>query len=156
MQAPPRPNFSGPLALRHLDSAYNLARWLTQDDAQAEDVVRRACFEAFESLDASREQGARVGLMAIVRRSCLTRPQRTHEPEPLTGAPTAGRDMRGRINAALRGLPPQLREVIVLREMEELPYRAISFITDVPVDTVMARLACARVQLARRLERSVA
>ncbi|AHI63680.1 RNA polymerase sigma factor [Burkholderia thailandensis] len=160
------------LALPHLDAAYNLARWLCGNASDAEDVVQDACMRAFRFLDSCRGDNARPWLLTIVRHTWYTEWRRranAHEvaaTDALDAADSpddwqpAAEDplallMRSedahRVNAALAKLPPEYREVLVLREMEDLSYREIAAIADVPVGTVMSRLARARRRLAALL-----
>ncbi|ATJ89200.1 RNA polymerase sigma factor [Ralstonia solanacearum] len=157
--------------LPHVDAAYNLARWLTGDAQDADDVVQEACLRAFRLFGGFRGGDGRPWLLAIVRNTwfseCARRKQaRTQswqddadqlpaddlaaygaDPAVLLARADDARRMR----AALARLPVAYREVLVLRELEDLPYRDIAAIVDVPVGTVMSRLARARQQLARLL-----
>ncbi|MCA8092642.1 RNA polymerase sigma factor [Burkholderia anthina] len=157
------------LVLPHLDAAYNLARWLSGNAGDADDVVQDACMRALRFVDACRGDNARPWLLTIVRHTWYTEwRRRTHAHEvalpdalddtdvpddwqPATGDPLAellrGENAR-RVNAALAQLPPEYREVLVLREMEDLSYREIAAIADMPVGTVMSRLARGRRRLA--------
>ena len=145
--------------LPHLDAAYNLARWLTRNDHDAEDVVQEAVLRAFRFFDGLRGE-PKPWLLAIVRNSCFTWLQ-VNRPAELSGfddqsAPpmTADEDgpeaqaLRGidrrLLNEAIAALPAQFREVLILREMEDLPYRDIARIADIPIGTVMSRLARSR------------
>ncbi|WP_269504261.1 RNA polymerase sigma factor [Burkholderia sp. IMCC1007] len=167
------------LVLPHLDAAYNLARWLSGNAGDADDVVQDACMRALRFVDGCRGDNARPWLLTIVRHTWYTEwRRRTHAHEvalpdtlddtdvpddwqPATEDPLAellrGENVR-RVNAALAQLPPEYREVLVLREMEDLSYREIAAIADVPVGTVMSRLARGRRRLAALLgdERSPA
>lgn len=160
------------LALPHLDAAYNLARWLCGNPNDAEDVVQEACVRAFRFFDTFHGDSARPWLLTIVRRTWYTEWRRranTHEVAPfddndgndgetaLDGWSVGGLDPEAqlireedarRVHAALEQLPPEFREVLVLREMEDLSYREIAAIADLPVGTVMSRLARARRKLA--------
>ncbi|CAM2193208.1 RNA polymerase sigma-70 factor, ECF subfamily [Paraburkholderia kururiensis] len=163
------------LALPHLDAAYNLARWLCGNPSDAEDVVQEACVRAFRFFDTFHGDSARPWLLTIVRRTWYTEWRRranTHEVAPfddndgndgeiaLDGWSVGGLDPEAllireedarRVHAALEQLPPEFREVLVLREMEDLSYREIAAIADLPVGTVMSRLARARRKLAALL-----
>jgi len=160
------------LVLPHLDAAYNLARWLCGNASDAEDVVQEACVRALRFVDACRGDNARPWLLTIVRHTWYTEwRRRTHAHEvaapdaldspdspddwhPAAEDPLAqllrGEDVR-LVNAALAKLPAEYREVLVLREMEDLSYREIAAIADVPVGTVMSRLARGRRRLAALL-----
>ncbi|KWO47321.1 RNA polymerase subunit sigma [Burkholderia sp. MSMB1459WGS] len=160
------------LVLPHLDAAYNLARWLSGSAGDADDVVQDACMRALRFVDSCRGDNARPWLLTIVRHTWYTEwRRRTHAHEvalpdtlddadvpddwqPATEDPLAhllrGENVR-LVNAALAQLPPEYREVLVLREMEDLSYREIAAIADVPVGTVMSRLARGRRKLAALL-----
>src|ERR1700752_384479 len=151
--------------LPHLDAAYNLARWLTRNERDAEDVVQEAYLRAFKHFDAFKGGDARPWLLAIVRNTYYTWIQRNRPPEtpatfdeeknaPISDVPdpemlllqVADRRM---LRRALRKLPAEFLEVIVLREFEELSYKQIAEVIQVPVGTVMSRLARARRRLAQ-------
>ncbi|HEX7438759.1 MAG TPA: sigma-70 family RNA polymerase sigma factor [Caldimonas sp.] len=151
------------LVLPHLDAAYNLARWLTRNDSDAEDVVQDACLRAIRYLGGFRGDQPRPWLLQIVRNTCWSwlRENRPAEvvaiddiEESLRDGPAPSADEplatalrkadRLRINQALGALPIPFREVLVLRELEDLSYRDIARIADIPVGTVMSRLARAR------------
>jgi len=142
--------------LPHLDAAFNLARWLTRNDHDAEDVVQEAMLRAYRFFDALRGE-ARPWLLAIVRNACFSwlqanRPvelQAIDRMEQESDAPgpeaLAARDLdRRRVNEAIAALPVQFREVLVLRELEDLAYKDIARIAEIPIGTVMSRLARAR------------
>jgi RNA polymerase sigma-70 factor, ECF subfamily len=153
-----RQRFEG-LVLPHLDAAYNLARWITRNDHDAQDVVQEAVLRAYRFFDGLRGE-AKPWLLAIVRNSCMSwlnvnRPadlagfdDRTvealvsEEEGPETQAMRA-LDRR-MLNEAIAALPAQFREVLVLRELEDLSYKEIARVADVPIGTVMSRLARAR------------
>lgn len=149
--------------LPHLDAAFNLARWLTRNDHDAEDVVQEAMLRAYRFFDALRGE-ARPWLLAIVRNACFSwlqanRPaelQAIDRMEQESDAPgpeaLAARDLdRRRLNEAIAALPVQFREVLVLRELEDLAYKDIARIAEIPIGTVMSRLARARRLLAGSL-----
>ncbi len=158
------------VAVPHLDAAYNLARWLVRDPALAEDVVQDAMVRALTYFRSYRGDGARAWLLRIVRttaydrlterRSQATReadldvaevavPDRADGPEAAMVRKQGGEEVSRR----LASLPPELRECLVLRELEELSYREIGRITGVPIGTVMSRLWRARQALVRVRER---
>jgi RNA polymerase sigma-70 factor (ECF subfamily) len=156
------------IALPHLDSAYSLARWLVRDPTTAEDVVQDAMVRALSYFGSFRGDNARAWLLQIVRNTALTRlAQRVQSPEqPLEADPGGrhehladpGRDPEAalaqregfsRLEQALAALPPELRECVVLRELEEMSYRDIARVAGVPVGTVMSRLFRARQALLR-------
>lgn len=151
------------LAMPHLDAAYNLARWLTRNDHDAEDVVQDALVRAMRYFNGLRGDGARAWLLQIVRHTCYTWLQQNrptervalddfeaawHEmPAPAADEPPSiamRKADREQINAAIAALPVPYREVLVLRELEDLSYVDIARIADIPVGTVMSRLARAR------------
>lgn len=145
--------------LVHLDAAYTLARYLTRNDADAQDVVQDASLRAlkyFAGFRGTTAADGRAWFLAIVRNTAYTWRQRgrndaaatefneeLHSDNGLVDDPAAGID----IQEALERLPPEFREVIVLRELEGLSYKEISDVTGVPVGTVMSRLARARKRL---------
>jgi RNA polymerase sigma factor (sigma-70 family) len=150
--------------LPHLDAAYNLARWLTRNDHDAEDVAQEAFLRAMRFFDGFRGGSVRPWLLTIVRNTYLTWLQKSKvkemtpledrdveshaaSPEELLIERVDGQSLR----RALDALPAEYREVLVLRELEELSYKEIAEITGIPMGTVMSRLARAR----RRLQESV-
>ena len=149
--------------LPHFDAAYNLARWLTRNDQDAQDVAQEAVLRAYRFFDSLRGE-AKPWLLAIVRNSCFTwlaanRPAETvgFEDGAVELLPSdedgpevqAARNFdRRMLNDAIAGLPAQFREVLILRELEDLSYKNIARIVDVPIGTVMSRLARARRLLA--------
>jgi len=155
------------VVLPHLDAAYNLARWLTRSDVDAEDVVQEACVRALRFFRGFRGDDARGWLLAIVRNSCYDFLRR-HRPQELTDAfdeeihtaveatqtPEAlllRRADRAMVRQALEALPLAWREVIILRELEGLSYKQIADVAGIKIGTVMSRLARARAQLQRLL-----
>jgi RNA polymerase sigma-70 factor (ECF subfamily) len=146
--------------LPYLRSAYNLARWLTRNDQDAEDVVQEASLRAFKYFDSFHGGNTQRWLLAIVRNTCYTWIKRNRTPElpasfdqesdsadcgsynPETFQANAVD--RRMLNEALENLPPEYREVVILRELEELTYKEIAEVTGVPLGTVMSRLARAR------------
>jgi len=160
------------VVLPHLDAAYALARWLTRNDADAADVVQEAMLRAFRYFDSYREGDARSWVLRIVRRTCYSWLERNRPADivPLeadaeldeeVAAPAAASnteallqnrsDLR-RLDTLIEALPAPLREVVVLRELNELGYREIAEVTGVPIGTVMSRLHRARSALRRAWE----
>jgi RNA polymerase sigma factor (sigma-70 family) len=154
------------MMLPHLSAAYGLARYLTRNDADADDVVQEACLRALKYFGGFRGEGAsqsRAWLLAIVRNMAHTWRNRhradasatefdeTVHSDAMTGEHTEAllsrHDARDALARALDHLPPDFREVIVLREIEGLSYKEISEVVDVPVGTIMSRLARARKRL---------
>ena len=163
------------LMLPHLDAAYNLARYLTNDASIAEDVVQEAFLRAFRSFDSYRGGPPRAWLFAILRncwRDRVTEQIRRErvvvsdatlseaQAEVVAAIPAEGDTpeeslARAReidtVREVIAGLPEPFRETLVLREMEEMSYREIAAMTGVPIGTVMSRLARAREMLAKML-----
>ena len=148
--------------LPHLDAAYNLARWLTRNDQDAQDIVQEASLRAFKYWKGFSGRDCRPWLLAIVRntyyswvRQRSVQPELTEtgeiddiddsvpNPENLL-LQNASREI---LKAALDDLPAEFREAIVLREMEGMSYKEIADIASVPIGTVMSRLARARRRL---------
>ncbi len=162
----------------HLDAAYDYAHWLTRDTRNAEDVVQEACLRAFKFLDSYNGDSARAWLLAIVRNTYYTWHQK-HRAEAFNvqfdeetmianGADASDlessigsidqvlrqKDARRLVNDALAELPEEFREVIVLRELEDLPYKEIAAIAGIPIGTVMSRLSRARKLLLLHLKQA--
>ena len=155
--------------LPHLDAAFNYARWLTRNDAEAEDVVQDACVRAVRFFPSLRDDDARAWLFAIVRNTWYSRVSRRVEALPLddtTHEPADGaldpesqllqQHAVARVRDALEQLPLDFREVLVLREIEGMSYKEIAAVVRVPIGTVMSRLARARDRLAAVLAPSAA
>jgi RNA polymerase sigma-70 factor (ECF subfamily) len=165
----------GDLALPHLDSAYNLARWLTRDDHDAQDVVQDAYLRAFRSFGGFRGDNARPWLLAIVRNTCYTWLKHNRRAEVEVPYDDDVHGGEGRVEAggdaidanpesilarlddvrlvdeALSQLPVGYREVVVLRDIEDLSYREIAHVAGLPMGTVMSRLARGRKLLVTHL-----
>ena len=149
--------------LPHLNAAHNLARWLVQNQQDAEDVVQESFLRAFRFFEGYRGGDSRTWLLTIVRNSSYSwlQKNRAHEltesideaPEDLTAdwaSPEsvlmAEVDVQ-MVRDALRDLPLEFREVMVMRELEDLSYKEIALIADLPIGTVMSRLARGRKRL---------
>lgn len=156
------------VALPHLDAAFNLARWLTGSRADAEDVVQEAMVRALTYFPSFRGGSSRAWILQIVRNTAYgalkaRRGERVTGPAGFDEAAVEEiadpsddpekslimSDDLARVDAMIEGLPVELRETLVLRELEELSYRDIAQITSVPIGTVMSRLWRARKMLAR-------
>ena len=160
------------VVLPHLDAAFNYARWLTKNDADAEDVVQDACVRALRFFSSLRNDDARAWLLTIVRNTWYGRFSRTKgailiatddevtddraddclDPEALA----LQRQTVENVQRAVNELPADFREVIVLREIEGLSYKEIAAVAGIPIGTVMSRLARARERLLAILGPSVA
>jgi len=147
----------------HLDAAYNLARWLTRNEHDAEDIVQDAFLRAFKFFESFRGGNSRSWLFSILRNTAYTwlEKNRRHEvgtisdeaiesiqdgapnPEALLLQETGHQE----IMEAIAELPVEFREAIILRELEEMSYKEIADVMNVPLGTVMSRLARARRQL---------
>jgi RNA polymerase sigma-70 factor (ECF subfamily) len=156
----------------HMDAAFNLARWLTGNGQEAEDVTQEAFLRAFRFFDSFRGDDARTWLLTIVRNTYYTQYRRARSRDESTefdeeihsfaeveSPPGMGRadtdplsilsradDMRV-LDRALEALPDEFREALVLRELEDLSYKEIAAATAVPIGTVMSRIARGRKQL---------
>jgi RNA polymerase sigma-70 factor (ECF subfamily) len=161
----------------HLAAAYLLARWLLGNGSDAEDVVQEASLRAFRSLDTFNDGSARAWVLAIVRNTAYTWSSKNRRVALVaiddlgvddkaevelnggaTGAsaPTPEHELIARAEAdelarAVAALSPQIREVVVLRDLQGLSYREIATVTCVPIGTVMSRLARGRQQLIQAL-----
>jgi RNA polymerase sigma-70 factor (ECF subfamily) len=151
------------LAMPHAGAAYNLARWLTQNEQDAQDVVQESMMRALRYMGKFRGDNARPWLLQIVRHACFSwlkenRPaERAYldaDDDALQAIPAPAGDEpqtialrkaeRHEINQAIAALPVPYREVLVLRELEDLSYADIARIAEIPVGTVMSRLSRAR------------
>lgn len=155
--------------LPHLDAAYTLARYLMRDPHDAEDAVQDSCLRALRYFQTFRGGDARAWLLAIVRNRChslrsdrrnrrdasaVVFDEELHSKEAeaeLADAATLRAATRESLEEAVRRLPEEFREVIVLRELQELSYREISEVVGVPIGTVMSRLSRARQRLQHAL-----
>lgn len=168
----PEENKSGSFeqtVLPHLDAAYNLARWLTRNDHDAEDVVQEAYLRAFQYFEGFYGTDGRGWLLTIVRNTYYTWLRRNRAEEILTSfdeelhsdhdASANPEEIllekidRQHLQEALEEMPVEFREALVLRELEGLSYKEIASISGVPVGTVMSRLARARDRLKGSLGR---
>lgn len=164
------------LVLPHMDSAFGLAVWLLRSESEAEEAVQEAYLRAFRSFHGFRGEHARPWLLGIVRNTCYTLlaqdrrvgpaeefNEESHGEEAVAAGAVlsfpsnpeaaliqdADREL---VRACLRALPAEFREALVLREIHECSYREIASIVEVPIGTVMSRIARGR----RRLESELA
>src|SRR5689334_22018853 len=160
--APETMNFEEAV-MPHLDAAYNLARWLTRNEHDAQDMVQEAYLRAFRFFGGFHGTDARAWLLTIVRNTCYTWLKRKQGPEftcdfeeaVMTKEsdeldPESSHELKVQsqlINEAIEKLPVEFREVVILRELEELSYKEIAEITAIPIGTVMSRLSRARKRL---------
>jgi len=151
------------VALPHLRAAYNLARWLTRDETDAEDVVQEAYLRAYKHFGSFHGGDGRPWVLAIVRNTCYTWMQHNRSPELTISLDDDLHEIENKdlnpealllqsadtqmVRQALEELPVEFREVIVLRELEDLSYKQIADVVDIPMGTVMSRLARARKRL---------
>jgi RNA polymerase sigma factor (sigma-70 family) len=158
------------LVLPHLDAAYRFARWLSRSPGDADDIVQEAILRAFRGFDALRGSDVKAWLLTIVRNCHFTalkqQQRRAFVPLPeehdaqdgdamISTAPdpesaSIRSDERRTLDRLMSSLPEEHREVLVLREIEEMDYREIAAVTNVPIGTVMSRLARARGALKTR------
>jgi len=157
------------LVLPHLDDAYTLARWLTGQSADAEDVVQEACLRALRALETAEVTQPRAWLLAIVRNTAFSWMSRNRpktmiarediaasatepaDPAPLPDEALIARADRSKVRDAIAALPDVFREAIVMREINGLSYRDIAESCGIPIGTVMSRLARARTMLMQTL-----
>jgi len=151
----------------HLAAALTLARYLLRETADAEDAVQEAYLQAVRHFAGFRGENARAWLLTIVRRICYAWADRERrfgwaaDPEDLAQVASqeddpetslVRRELQDQLARAVDGLPLPFREVIVMREIQQLSYKEIATVTGVPIGTVMSRLARARGRLQRVLE----
>lgn len=163
------------VALPHLDAAYSLARWLMRNQADAEDMVQDAYLRAFRYFDGFAGDNGRAWLLSIVRHVCydglrrrgvdraaidadatlenLNDVEAAIAPAPDPETALIRQSERALLDSLIAALPAQYREVLILRELEDLSYRDIADVVGVPVGTVMSRLARARALLTQARQR---
>jgi RNA polymerase sigma factor (sigma-70 family) len=154
------------LVVPHLPAAYNLARWLTRNDHDAEDVVQESYLRAFRFFEGFHGTDGRSWILAIVRNACYTwlqqnRPRQVASEDEMEDVQDTSPNPealhladldRQLLRQAIENLPEEFREAIILRELEGLSYKEMSAVTGAPLGTVMSRLARAR----HRLEKALA
>ena len=162
------------MVLPHLDDAVNHAWWLCGNRADAEDIVQEAVLRAFKYFDRFSGEKARPWLLAIVRNTGASwmakhRPRhltlvgdpaeaesdRREDTAPSPEQQSEGRELKREIDRAVAALPADFREAILLREIQELSYKEIAAILDVPIGTVMSRIARGRKLLQIKLKEAV-
>lgn len=160
------------IVLPQLGDALALARWLTGSQHDAEDVVQEACIRALAGINLYEGRGARTWLLSIVRNTCFTwlaknRPQNLvlvgalsdvdevnppdafqREPFPTPETALVRKAEAAAVRAALEAVPHPFREVLVLRDVNELSYKEIATMLTIPIGTVMSRLARGRAHFA--------
>jgi RNA polymerase sigma-70 factor (ECF subfamily) len=155
------------IMLPHLDAAYNLASWLLRDRHDAEDAVQDACLRAHRAFGRFRGTNGRAWLLTIVRNVCYSQMRQhrrgpaevafeddvhgsSHDPSDANAV--AWHEVKSELlKQGLERLPAEYREVIILHEIEGLPYREIAGVSGIPIGTVMSRLARARAKLQAEL-----
>lgn len=155
------------MVLPHLNAAYNLARWLVGNDHDAQDVAQEATLRAFKFFGNFRGENARAWLLTIVRNTFYTWLRKNRPAEKMVEMNDETLDIEDvspnaepantsfadadAVRRAIAGLPVEFREIVILREMEGFSYKEIAEVADVPIGTVMSRLARARKLLQRSL-----
>jgi RNA polymerase sigma factor (sigma-70 family) len=153
--------------LPYVSAGYNLARWLTRNEQDAEDALQEASLRAWRAFDTFQPgRDARAWFLAIVRNTCRSLHRQKQDQEMAIQLEDDSQAVDTCLNAetmlikkenlqtvhqALEELPFDYREIIILRELEELSYKDIAKIVDIPLGTVMSRLARARRELYKRL-----
>jgi RNA polymerase sigma factor (sigma-70 family) len=154
--------------LPHLAAAYNVARWLTRNEHDAEDVVQEAYVRALKFFGGFHGGNSRAWLLAIVRNTCYTWLQHNRPQDPTTEFDEEVHSLDSEaanpetlllhtantqwLRQALEALPVEFREVVIWRELEGLSYKEIAEIANIPIGTVMSRLARARKRLQQSLQ----
>jgi RNA polymerase sigma-70 factor (ECF subfamily) len=147
----------------HLDAAYNLARWLSGNDHDAQDVAQEASLRAFKFFGSFRGENARAWLLTIVRNTFYTWLRKNRPAEKTVAIDDETLDIEvgsataeaaspqfadaDAVRRAIADLPVEFREIVVLRELEGFSYKEIAELAEVPIGTVMSRLARARTML---------
>jgi RNA polymerase sigma-70 factor (ECF subfamily) len=151
------------LVLPHLDAAYRFARWLCRSPGDADDIAQEALLRAFRAFDSLRGGDVKAWLLTIVRNCHATAMQQqqrratvplpedheeaVHDASPGPESASLADDERRTLDRLIAALPEEHREVLLLRELEDMSYREIAEVTQVPIGTVMSRLARARAAL---------
>jgi RNA polymerase sigma-70 factor (ECF subfamily) len=151
----------------HLDAAYNLARWLAGNEHDAQDIVQESCLRAVKFFGSFRGGNPRAWLLTIVRNTSYTWLKRRNDGHARLNLDDGEFEIEDHamnpailqtamanvetVRAAIAQLPPEFREIVVLREMEDYSYKEIADLTEAPIGTVMSRLARGRKQLQKIL-----
>jgi len=148
--------------LPHLDAAHNLARWLTRNDQDAQDVVQEAYLRAFRFFDGFKGSDGKAWLLTIVRNTCRTWRRQSLDTRTVpfdefvhsAGGQAGDQEQSvvegekiGVLRSCIEGLPIEFREILVMRELEEMSYQEIAEVAGVALGTVMSRLSRARQRL---------
>jgi RNA polymerase sigma factor (sigma-70 family) len=155
------------IAMPHLNAAHNLARWMTRNDQDAQDVVQEAYLRAFRFFDSYQGGDARAWVLEVVRNTCRTWMARRNRGSDVpfdeaahSGAQNAtqetgavGSEQMGILHRCLEALPAEFREVLVMRELDEMSYREIAAATGLAIGTVMSRLSRGRKRLEQCAQR---
>jgi RNA polymerase sigma factor (sigma-70 family) len=153
-----------------LDDAYSLAKWLSQSPTDAEDIVQDAALRALQALSRVSVDRPKPWFLAIVRNAAMTFMARNRRktvaymtdlealdlPQGGDASPNPEQELIAledgeRLRQAIAGLPSPFLETLVMRDINGLSYREIAEATEVPVGTVMSRLARGRAMLAKTL-----
>jgi len=143
----------------HVRAAHNYARWLVRNNHDAEDIVQESFMKAYKALDTFRGGDAKAWMLSIVRNTTMNflrqrkpdvtvnwsiqeRELEDSAPDPESGLLEQSR--REQVRRAIAQLAPEFREAIVLREMEDMSYKEIASVLNIPIGTVMSRLSRAR------------
>ena len=155
----------------HLDAAYNLARWLARNEYDAEDIVQDSFVRAYSYFNSFSGNNGKAWMLAIVRNTFYTWHQKqqvrqsievsgelpddqiTYEQTPDIELET--KDKQEAVRSALHALPPEFREVIILRELESMSYKEIASMIRIPIGTVMSRIARGREMLRTLLSKQL-
>lgn len=151
------------IMLPHLNAAHNLARWLLRDEGNAQDVVQESYLRAFRFFNGYRGVDGKAWILAIVRNTCRTWHRRhtrlteavpfdeaAHSTEGCSPSPEQSiiqRERIGVLHSCIEELPVDFREVLIMRELEEMSYQEIAEATGLAPGTVMSRLSRARKRL---------
>jgi RNA polymerase sigma-70 factor (ECF subfamily) len=156
------------IMMPHLDAAYSLARWLTRNDHDAEDLVQMAFVRAVRFFDGYQGGNARAWLLTIVRNTFYSTlrdqpddavdfDESIHSMNDCASTPENSllkQESKRVVNQALEQLPNNFREMIILKELEELSYKEIADLAGIPIGTVMSRLARGRKMLLAYLQKA--